>query len=341
MNGQKLTTLIVCALILAACDQKAQQPPTPYDDLVQREGKCFAKFSDVPFSGRTSGQFIGRLNDGLWQGKVAWFNEKGQLNARYHFKDGLLDGLVERFEDGGRLRYSQTFRDGVLQGESKLFSSRGEVAGSLQYESGTLKARLEFHNNGVVKKQASYEEGVLNGRYAVFARNGEEEFSLTFKEGRAIETTFRSFHRYTDTDWDFLHPIDSEVSLTGGLANGVSKHYFVGDKPTITATWKDDRLDGICKERDGRKGHPDPRYYFKGGDYIETRYFDAQGKEVEGRFLRQDEGKAYRSCNKLPGPITKQSSYRGYISDAGQKFITCGPEQLERYWDRTLSDAWQ
>ena len=38
MNGQKLTTLIVCALILAACDQKAQQPPTPYDDLVQREG---------------------------------------------------------------------------------------------------------------------------------------------------------------------------------------------------------------------------------------------------------------------------------------------------------------
>ena len=96
MHGQKITTLIVCALILAACDQKAQQPPTPYDDLVQREGKCFAKFSDVPFSGKASGRFIGKLQDGLWRRKLARLNEQGQLKARYQFKGRLLDGRTER-----------------------------------------------------------------------------------------------------------------------------------------------------------------------------------------------------------------------------------------------------
>ena len=307
---------------------------------MQREGKCFAKFSDVPFSGETNGLFKGKLEDGLWQGKVAWFNQQGQLNARYEFKDGLLHGLTERIDPNGKLRYSQHFKNGVLHGESKIYSSQGGVTDSVQYESGILKERLEFHENGNVRKQASYDKGVVVGRYAEFAENGEEVFVITFKDGRATETTFRSF-RYSD--WDLLNPFDREVSLTDGLANGESKHYFVGDKPYITATWKNGRLDGVCRERDGRKGYPDSRYYFKGGDYVETRYFDAQGKEVEGRFLSQDEGEAFRSCNKLPGPITEQRPYRETFlaaEDRGQKSTTCGPELIEGYWDYTLSATW-
>ena len=96
MHKQKLTILIGCVLFSAACDQKAQQPLTPYDDLVEREGKCFAKFFDVPFSGKASGRFIGKLQDGLWRGNLARFNEQGQLKARYQFKGRLLDGRTER-----------------------------------------------------------------------------------------------------------------------------------------------------------------------------------------------------------------------------------------------------
>ena len=361
-HGQKLTALIGCSLFLTSCDQSSQQPPIPYDDLVHREGKCFAKFSDTPFNGTTSGSFSGVVEDGVWKGKVAWFNEEGQLNARFHFKDGLLHGQTERLDEKGLRQYSANFQNGLLDGQTRLYASDGKMTGKYQYRKGELIKRIDFYPDGQIKGETNYDGGVLQGSsiefykdgqvkiqtnydggtpeglYSEFKSNGEQNYTLTFKDGRAIETSFESFNQYPDTDIGKLfNPRESVVALENGLASGESKHYNLGNDPYVTATWKDGLLDGVCKKKGSASGDPDEfRYYFESGKYLEARSYDSDGKEVEeGWSYEKTRDKAFRSCNRLPKFITKQSSpsvkwLDSYLSELrGKTFTTCGSLEIE------------
>ena len=362
MNGQKLRALIGCSLFLTSCDHSSQQPPIPYDDLVHREGKCFAKFTDVPFNGTTSGSLSGEVEDGVWKGKVAWFNEEGQLNARFHFKAGLLNGQTDRFYEKGMLRYSANFQNGLLDGQTRIYRSDGKMTGEYQYRKGELTEKTDFYPDGQIEVQANYDGGVLQGSYTEFYQNGqvkiqtnydggtpeglysefksngEQNYTLTFKNGRAVETSFESFNQYPDTDiGKRFNPRESVVALENGLASGEAKHYKIGNDPYVTATWKDGLLDGVCKKKGSASGDPDEyRYYFESGKYLEAGSYDSDGKEVEEGFLSEkNRDGAFSSCDQLPDLLTKQ----GHPSDGrldsylrelrGKTFTTCGSKEIE------------
>ena len=59
------------------------------DDLVVREGLHYKKFTDVPFTGKTTGEIQGS------------------------FRNGKKDGFWFRYDDDGQLREKGTFKDGV------------------------------------------------------------------------------------------------------------------------------------------------------------------------------------------------------------------------------------
>ena len=71
------------------------------DDLVERDGLHYKKFTDVPFTGKTTGKWQGKIRNGKKVGPWVsyWFN--GQLWWKGTFKDGKEEGdLVYYSPDG-------------------------------------------------------------------------------------------------------------------------------------------------------------------------------------------------------------------------------------------------
>ncbi len=84
-----------------------------WDDLVEREGLYYEKFTDIPFTGEVTGQRQGQIKDGVKDGPWVnyWYN--GQLLAKGNWKDGEMDGPWVGYHYDGTVweKYTGTFKD--------------------------------------------------------------------------------------------------------------------------------------------------------------------------------------------------------------------------------------
>ena len=60
-----------------------------YGDLVYRNGLFYKKFTNVPFTGKTSGQYQATYKDGKPHGSAEWYHENGQLSKKQTWKDNI------------------------------------------------------------------------------------------------------------------------------------------------------------------------------------------------------------------------------------------------------------
>jgi len=59
------------------------------DDLVYREGLYYKKFSEVPFTGKTTGKTQGSFRKGKEDGLWIYYHENGQLWQKGTYKNGV------------------------------------------------------------------------------------------------------------------------------------------------------------------------------------------------------------------------------------------------------------
>ena len=72
-----------------------------WNDLVEREGLYYKKFTDVPFTGEVTGKEQGSISDGKRNGPWVSYRKNGQLHWKGTYKDGWgLDRSVWYNEDG-------------------------------------------------------------------------------------------------------------------------------------------------------------------------------------------------------------------------------------------------
>ena len=72
------------------------------DDLVEREGLYFQKFTDIPFTGE--------IDEGLTRG---------------NYKDGQRDGTWVNYHENGQLRYKGEYNNGNREGSWVFFNKDG------------------------------------------------------------------------------------------------------------------------------------------------------------------------------------------------------------------------
>ena len=84
------------------------------DDLVKRNDLYYKKFTDVPFTGKVTGQWDGQIKNGKRKGSWIKYYENGQLRVKENYKDGNPDGLWEYFNEDGSLTRTETYKDGEL-----------------------------------------------------------------------------------------------------------------------------------------------------------------------------------------------------------------------------------
>jgi hypothetical protein len=86
------------------------------DDLVKRDGIQYKKFSDVPFTGKTTGKTQGSFRNGKKDGPWVTYYPNGQLGSKGTYKDGKKEGLWVSYWDSGDLQSKGTYKDGKRDG---------------------------------------------------------------------------------------------------------------------------------------------------------------------------------------------------------------------------------
>jgi antitoxin component YwqK of YwqJK toxin-antitoxin module len=81
-------------------------------ELVYRDGLYFKKFTNVPFTGKTTGEWQGKLKDGKRVGLWVLYWENGQLHYKVFYKNGKKDGPFKNFNQDGTLAFEGVYKNG-------------------------------------------------------------------------------------------------------------------------------------------------------------------------------------------------------------------------------------
>ena len=106
------------------------------DDLVERNGLYFKKFTDVPYTGMITGKSQGSIKNGKWDGTVVTYNENGQLLIKENYKDGKLNGNWTTYDANGQLWHKQSYKNGELDGAWVTYFENGKLGGKGNYKNG-------------------------------------------------------------------------------------------------------------------------------------------------------------------------------------------------------------
>jgi len=108
------------------------------DDLVERDGLYYKKFTDVPFSGKISGNMMmidnlvqGSLKNGKPEGFwVIYWCCNGQIRVKSNYKNGKLHGDWISYWDNGQLKENGLYIYGKKEGLWYFFLKDGTSWGS-------------------------------------------------------------------------------------------------------------------------------------------------------------------------------------------------------------------
>ena len=130
-----LTSMVLAILLIPSL---ALGETVKFEDLIEREGRFYKKFTDIPFTGEVTGKKQGTLKDGKQEGPWVEYYDNGQLKGKATFKDGKPDGPVVIYRRNGLLLLRGTFKDGKREGSWVRYKRDGSVD----------EARTETYRNG-------------------------------------------------------------------------------------------------------------------------------------------------------------------------------------------------
>jgi len=84
------------------------------EDLVEREGLTYKKFTDVPFTGKITGNRQGSFKNGEKEGPWVSYWSNGQLESKGNYKNGLREGPRVGYHLNGTVdkRVTGTYKNG-------------------------------------------------------------------------------------------------------------------------------------------------------------------------------------------------------------------------------------
>ena len=98
-----------------------------FDDLVEREGLYYKKFTDAPFTGKVTGRNQGKIANGLIQGSWVGYYPNGQLWDKGDYNDGKPEGIHLLYHENGKLWYKATYKNGIQEGLTVSYRKNGNL----------------------------------------------------------------------------------------------------------------------------------------------------------------------------------------------------------------------
>ena len=136
-----------------------------FDDLVERDGLYYEKFTDVPFSGKVTGKEQGSFRNGNRDGWWVRYHKNGQLMGKVNFENGKEQGAFVSYRDNGQLKNKGNYKNGKEEG-----------------------AWVWYYDNGQVNNKGNYKKGKRDGAWVYYREDGTVSKLMTgaFKGGVKI-----------------------------------------------------------------------------------------------------------------------------------------------------------
>ena len=128
-----LTSVVLVVLLFPAL---AVWETVTMDDLVERDGLYYKKFTNVPFSGKVTGKEQGSLKNGKKEGLWVKYRKDGQLKSKGTYKNGKKEGLYVRYWDNGQLYSKGTYKNGKEDGPWVHYYDGGRIWTKGTYKDG-------------------------------------------------------------------------------------------------------------------------------------------------------------------------------------------------------------
>ena len=134
------------------------------DDLVQREGVYYKKFSDVPFTGKTTGEKQGSFMNGLREGLWISYYTTGELDSKGNYKNGKRTGLWVLYHRNGQLWYKGKYKNGEYEGSWLSYYNDGQVMQKGEFHSNKREGLwVTYHGNGQLNGKLQSKGDYKNG----------------------------------------------------------------------------------------------------------------------------------------------------------------------------------
>ena len=127
-----------------------------FDNLVERDGLYYEKFTDVPFSGKVTGLGNGSIKNGKREGEWVGYWDDGQLLYKGNYKNGKEEGEYVRYYSNGQLDFKGNHKNGKREGEWILYWNNGQLYSKRNYKNGKKEgAWIFYHMDGSLNKKRS------------------------------------------------------------------------------------------------------------------------------------------------------------------------------------------
>ena len=147
------------------------------DDLIERDGLYYEKFTDKPFTGKVTGIKQGKIRKGIKKGKWKEYWESGILKESYTIKRGNYDSEYIEYTNDGKLKMKALWEEGKLDSGEGLIYFDGPDDITMDQMWGNAKGllfyRLYFNSKGVLSGDEWF-NFILNGEWHT---NGDYSFS--------------------------------------------------------------------------------------------------------------------------------------------------------------------
>jgi hypothetical protein len=137
---------------------------TAYDDLVERNGLYYKKFTDVPFNAKvTGGSRQGSFKNGKEEGAWIYYWSNGQLWHKGDYKNGKKEGSwIYYHNKDGTVWHKGDYKNGKKEGSWIYYHNSGQLSANVNYKNGKQEGATVVYNlDGTVNKEytGTYKDG--------------------------------------------------------------------------------------------------------------------------------------------------------------------------------------
>ena len=160
-----------------------------FDNLVERGGLYYEKYTNEPFTGKTIGDLQGKIKDGKLEGEWLEYYNNGELLAKSNYKDGKKQGEYVVYYKNGGTDITGNFKEGKKEGEwLSYYYKSGQLFNKNNYKDGKKHGeQLLYYSNGQYMKKSYYKEGKKAGKWNWYNRDGDLTITHTYKDDKLIE----------------------------------------------------------------------------------------------------------------------------------------------------------
>ena len=161
------------------------------DDLIWENGIYYQKNTNIPFSGKITGNIKGQIQNGKKEGTWIRYYSNGQLFSVSNFKKGKKNGAWITYNNEGRLIEKGQYKNDLEEGPWIRLFDNGTINYKGKFKNGKKSGSwIAYHYNGQLKYQGNYKNGTKEGYWEYFSSSGflYEDYSGYFKNNKKVSS---------------------------------------------------------------------------------------------------------------------------------------------------------